>query len=104
MDYWTPENPNAKYQRPNINISDGLAGSGYSQRNFIRLQDVSLAYNFPKGLIRTLHIQNLKCYLSGKNLLTFTKWPGWDPETGEKITRSGIPVMKSYSIGLNVEF
>ena len=50
------------------------------------------------------NIHNLKFYVSGKNLLTLTKWPGWDPETGEKITRNGLPVLKSISIGVNVEF
>lgn len=110
LDYWTPENPDAKYQRPNINVSDGIAGTQYSQRNFIRLQDISLSYNFPRTVINKLKMQNLKLYLSGKNLLTITKWPGWDPEITDsngnavKITRNGVPVMKSYTIGLNVEF
>jgi len=104
LDYWTPQNPDAKYQRPNINVSDGLAGSGLSQRNFIRLQDLSLSYDLPAGLIQKIRIQNLKVYLSGKNLITLTKWPGWDPETGEKISRNGLPVVKSYTIGVNVEF
>jgi TonB-linked SusC/RagA family outer membrane protein len=104
IDYWTPENPNAQYQRPNINVSDGLAGSGFSQRNFTRLQDVSLSYDFPDRLIKKMKLQNLKFYVSGKNLLTITDWNGWDPETGEKITRSGLPVIKSYTFGVNVEF
>lgn len=104
LDYWTPQNPDAKYQRPNINVSDGLAGSGFSQRNFARLQDLSLSYDLPAALIQKIRIQNLKVYLSGKNLITLTKWPGWDPETGEKISINGLPVVKSYTIGVNVEF
>jgi len=104
LDYWTPENPDAKYQRVNINVSDGLAGTRYSQRNFVRLQDVSISYNFASNVLNRFHIQNLKLYVSGKNLVTLTKWPGWDPETGTKITRGGRPVIKSYTIGVNVEF
>jgi TonB-dependent starch-binding outer membrane protein SusC len=104
LDYWTPENPDGFYERPNINVSDGLAGTTYSQRNFIRLQDISLTYDFRRNLMEKYNIHNLKFYVSGKNLLTLSNWPGWDPETGEKITRNGLPVLKSISIGVNVEF
>jgi TonB-linked SusC/RagA family outer membrane protein len=104
LDYWAPENPDGVYQKPNISVSDGIQGSRYIQRNFIRLQNVSLSYNFASNLLRRVHIQNLKLYLSGKNLLTFTKWPGWDPETGIKITPEGFPVIRSYSIGIDLQF
>lgn len=104
LDYWTPENPDARYQKPNINVSGGIAGTRYIQRNFVRLQDVSLSYDLPKTLINKFRVQNCKVYLSGKNLVTLTKWPGWDPETGVKITRGGLPVVKSYTIGVNIEF
>jgi hypothetical protein len=104
VNYWTPENPDAKYQRPNINVSSGLSGTLYSQRNFMRLQDISLSYNVPKSLINKLQINNLRLYLSGKNLITLTKWDGWDPETGQGIVRDGRPVIKSYTVGINVEF
>jgi hypothetical protein len=104
LDYWTPENTDAIYERPNINISSGIAGTRYIPRSFVRLQDVSLAYNFPRELLTKLKIQNLKVFVSGKNLYTLTKWPGWDPETGQNINRTGRPVLKGYSVGLNLGF
>ena len=104
IDFWTPENPDARYQRPNINTSSGIAGSLYGDRSFLRLKDVSLSYNLPEELIRRTGLQNARIYLNGTNLLTFTKWNGWDPETNQTITRDGRPVIKSYTIGLNVEF
>ena len=104
VNYWTPETPNARYQRPGISVSDGLEGELFAKRNFVRLQDISLSFNFPKKIIEKLNMQNLNLYFSGKNLITLTKWKGWDPETGETITRDGLPVMKSLSIGINVEF
>lgn len=100
-DYWMPENPNAKYRR--LDIPSNFEPRPYDQRNFIRLQDVSLSYNFEPAFLDKLNINNLKVYLSGKNLLTLTKWEGWDPETGVGVV-AGIPVMRSYAIGLNVEF
>ena len=104
IDYWTPQNPNARYHRPNISISDGLEGRLFAQRNFVRLQDLSLSYDFPKNITKKIMLQNLKLYFSGKNLLTLTKWNGWDPETGESINRGGLPVIRSYTFGVDVEF
>jgi TonB-linked SusC/RagA family outer membrane protein len=104
IDYWTPENPNARYHRPNISVADGLEGRLYAQRNFVRLQDISLSYDFSENIKNTLRLQNLRLYFSGKNLLTLTKWNGWDPETGESIDRGGLPVIKSFTFGVDVEF
>jgi len=101
-DYWLPENPNARYQR--IDMDASALGSRYTQRNFVRLQDVSLSYNVTSDILKKLDITGLRFFLTGKNLITWTKWPGWDPETGEGITSSGRPVMKSYTIGFDIEF
>ncbi|MDF9797775.1 TonB-linked SusC/RagA family outer membrane protein [Catalinimonas alkaloidigena] len=102
IDYWTPENPGAKYQRPGIKGSGGIAGTRYSPRSFVRLRNVSLSYNL--GSVEWASIQDVKITLSGRNLLTITDWEGWDPETGQGITRTGRPVMESYSLGINVTF
>ena len=104
IDYWTPENPNGRYQRPGINVSGGLRGELYAPRTFTRLQDVSLAYNLPGKLTDQLGLVNLKLYVSGKNLVTLTDWNGWDPETNQTITRNGRPVIKSYTLGIDVQF
>jgi len=104
IDFWTPENPDARYQRPNVNTAEGKAGTLYTDRSFIRLQNVTLSYNLPDNLLKRTGLQNARIYLNGKNLLTLTDWNGWDPETNQTITRSGRPVLKSYTIGLNVEF
>lgn len=103
LDYWLPENPNAKYQRVGMRIPGDLVASRFTQRNFIRLQDLSLSYTFNSKLTNKIEVNNLKLFVSGKNLITWTKWPGWDPETGEGITRDGRPVLRSYSVGINVE-
>ena len=81
-----------------------LAGTLYSQSNFIRLQDISLSYDLESDLVSRLGMNSLRFYISGQNILTLTKWDGWDPETGEGITRNGGPVVKSYTLGINVEF
>ena len=101
-DHWSVTNPDAKYSifynPPQINPTK------YCSRSFVRLQDISLAYDFDQPFIKNLGIQNAKLYISGKNLLTFTNWDGWDPETGQGIVGSYHPVMKSISLGIDIEF
>lgn len=96
--YWSPSNPDAEYSRSISGPSVG--GSRYQQRNFIRLQDITLGYNLPQSWLKPLGIENVNVYMNGKNLLTFTKWDGWDPEAGQGYF--GRPVLKSFTFGLNV--
>lgn len=102
IDYWSPDNPNATYRLPGTNAAIG--GQRYFARNFVRLQDVSLAYNLNDRLVDKIGLQGLKVYISGKNLLTITDWEGWDPETGQGLGISGqaLPVMKGVSFGLDI--
>ncbi|GAA3597511.1 TonB-dependent receptor [Flavivirga amylovorans] len=100
-DYWMPENPNAKYRR--LDDAGQFPGTPYTQRSFVRLQDVTISYNFPNKLIEKLSLSNLKLFVSGKNLATWTKWNGSDPETGVGF-RPDNPLLKSYTMGLNVQF
>lgn len=102
-DYWMPENPDAKFRRPDDPSQLGINTGPHEQRNFVRLQDISLSYTLNKELIKKLDLSNVKVFVSGKNLLTLTKWDGWDPETGVGF-EPGRPVMKNYTLGLNVEF
>lgn len=101
--YWMPETPDAKYQKKSDRQPGDLRGKQFAQRNFVRLQDVSLSYTFNNTILKRLHMNNMRVYVSGRNLFTWTKWEGWDPETGQGISRDGLPVLKSYTIGLNVE-
>ncbi len=101
--YWLPENPDAKYQKNSLRQPGDMKGRTYAKRNFIRLQDVSFGYNFNSSFLNKFNIENLRLFVSGKNLLTITDWQGWDPETGQSVTLDGRPVMKSYTIGLNIE-
>jgi TonB-dependent starch-binding outer membrane protein SusC len=100
-DYWMPENPNAKYRR--LDNPSSYGGSPYTQRSFIRLQDVSLSYALPKDLLDKLNIKGFSLSLAGKNLATWTKWIGSDPETGVGF-EPGLPLLTSISLGMNVQF
>lgn len=101
---WSPNNPDAKYPNPWVGTPTPGARR-YFQRNFVRLQDISLAYNFDKKITNKIGASDLKLFVSGKNLFTWTKWEGWDPETGQGVqATNSFPVMKSYSFGLELTF
>ncbi len=102
--YWTPENPINDW--PIINYGNPLAWGFYQNRSYVRLQDLSIGYTFPESLIEKLRVNQLKVYVSGKNLITWTDWIGWDPEHGAGGISPGNngPLMKTYTVGLNVQF
>jgi TonB-linked SusC/RagA family outer membrane protein len=102
IDFWSPDHPDGKY--PRSIVSATLNPPLFQNRSFIRLQDVSLSYKFSGKLIERMKLQNLNVFVSGRNLATWTKWDGWDPETNQGLTNDGRPVFKGYSVGLNVTF
>ncbi|MDD4008840.1 MAG: TonB-dependent receptor [Fermentimonas sp.] len=114
FDYWTPENPNAKYrQLGEYNTITGAEFSPYVSRSFVRLQELSLSYNFPQSVLNETFLSRAKVFITGTNLLTISNWDGWDPEADQGLgynfasfgdNYGGGPMMKSYSIGLNIEF
>ncbi len=101
-EYWSPDNTDGVF--PSLRYTSPLNPRIYFQRNFVRLQDVKLSYSFKSDLINKVGIDQLRVFLSGRNLLTFTDWVGNDPETGLGITLDGRPVIRSYNLGFNLNF
>lgn len=99
--WWTPENQSNT--RSSLVYTNPYGHGYYQSRDFIRIQEVSLAYSFPKRLIDRLKMSNLKAYVSGRNLYTITDWQGMDPESGVG-TRSAYPTPRTISLGLNMTF
>jgi TonB-linked SusC/RagA family outer membrane protein len=101
--WWTQENQSNKYPSA-VFTGDGGRFQGLQNRAFVRLQDVTLSYTFREPWVKKLSIQNLKFFLTGKNLLTFTSWQGGDPEVGTTVRGDTYPVLTSYTIGANISF
>ena len=114
--YWTPENQSQT--RPALSYNNTL-GYGYaSDASYTRIKDVTLSYVFSQNLLDKLHLGGLTVYASGRNLHTFTKWVGWDPEQTFYTRGSGnsganqqafsadwtnnYPVTRTFVLGLNV--
>lgn len=96
--YWTPDNGvnNATGVYNSPAVSSGI----YESRSFVRLQDVSLSYKFGPKLLKTLNVDACQVYISSKNPYVWTKWSGWDPETGV----SNSPLMRNTTAGVRLTF
>jgi TonB-linked SusC/RagA family outer membrane protein len=95
--YWRPDQP--VNNAPGMYYSPSVGHGVYESRSFVRLQDVSLSYDFGKLISKQIGFNNLQVYLSGKNLYTWTKWSGWDPEVS-----SNSPMMRSIIAGIKLSF
>ena len=107
---WSIDNPSSKDPRLAIRNDTYYTGGEYSQntyylynKNYVRLKNVELGYNFPKSLTSRLALQNLRLYVNGLNLLTFDKYKIFDPET---TTGSGqyYPQARVLNTGLRLTF
>lgn len=100
LPYWTPNNPINDWAR--LYSSDGSASySVYRKRSFIRLDNVSVAYTFPKQLLRRANIENLKVYFTVKNGGVYTQeWSFWDPEWASGSEPGPTP--RFFTLGLDL--
>src|SRR5690606_6454636 len=74
---------------PRLNVNDpndNMRASSYyiEDGSYLRLQNAQLGYTFQSAF--SGHVKNLRIYASGQNLLTFTKYSGYDPEIGAPST------------------
>lgn len=100
--YWTAENQSNT--RPSLNWTNPLGMNFYQKRDFVRIQDVTLAYNLPVTLLERINIANLRVYVSGRNLATFTDWLGPDPESGYNNINNLYPTSRTIVGGINLSF
>lgn len=94
------------------NANNRLSDLYVEDGSYVRIQNVSLAYNFPKNITNRLKVSNLKLYVNIQNLYTFTNYTGYDPEVGcmyGDALMSGLdygryPTPRIYTFGVNVSF
>jgi TonB-dependent starch-binding outer membrane protein SusC len=78
----------------------GYSNAMLDDASFIRLKNLTFSYTIPQRLSKQMKISNLRVYVLGQNLLTYTKFKGLDPESGS----TGLPLLKTYTLGLNLAF
>ena len=106
-------NQNASIYNPAAVAKMQLIDWAVEDASFLRLQTVTLGYSLPKSLVKKYHLENVRIYGTGHNLLCFTKYEGYDPEVDTSSKRNpmtpGIdyaayPKSRTYVLGINVTF
>lgn len=112
LDRWTGPNtstriPRVTEQDPNDNwrSSDLYIKNG----SYLRLKTLQLGYALPKAWMQKIRMQKIRVYFSADNLLTITKYDGFDPEIGSGGTSIGIdagcyPQSRTLTVGANIMF
>lgn len=79
--------------------------------SYVRLKNLTLAYNLPSAIANRIKLSNARFYVSGVNLVTITDYPGWDPEVNTDYRAGNVnqggdfyaaPQIKSIVVGLTI--
>ncbi|NML21613.1 TonB-dependent receptor [Pseudoflavitalea sp. G-6-1-2] len=119
LDYWTPERPDAYYPRPTDHINSNGTRNFLPQTKYLlnmaytRLKVLNFGYKLPQKLIKRAHLNNVRVYVSGENLITwdhlrvpidpevdYTTAGLGDPNTFGRV----YPYHKSFSAGIQISF
>ncbi len=116
LNAWTPSNTNTNVPSAAVRekrITDRFVYDG----SYVRLKNLSLGYNLPTDIVNKIGMQGVRLSLSGQNLLTFTDFPGTDPEAQYQTTANNqdsnvnrgfdygsYPNIRSYTLSINLKF
>lgn len=113
--FYDPANPNdprtnldAKHGRLTMNYgSEQNGGSNFSdlwlyKADYLKLRNLTFGYKLPKQWLEKANLNDFYIFVSGENLLTFTDYPGMDPEFNDTMNYYANP--KQYSLGVNIKF
>jgi len=122
LNHWTGEGTTNKYPRASWDASgnNNLFSSRYLYNgSYTRLKNMQIGFNVPKEFATRYGFSAFRIYVAATNLLTWTKYPGADPEmtisdnargtgtTGDianGLDWGTYPAARSYSVGVNVTF
>ena len=72
--------------------------------SYLRLKDLTLGYTLPQKYTRKAYIDRIRVYFTASNLLTLTKYTGYDPEVGGGVDYGNYPQSRTFMFGLNCDF
>lgn len=113
LNRWTGEGTSNYYPRVTAvdnNMNMQTASDFYiHDGSFVRLRNITLGYTLPKNVTQFLKVGKVRVYVSSENLLTFTKYLGFDPEIGGGVFSNGVdngiyPQSRTFMTGININF
>jgi TonB-linked SusC/RagA family outer membrane protein len=102
IDYWTEKNQDAEYQKPFYSVGSGdnySASLGYKKASFLKIRNISAAYNVPAKLLTNMHMSSLRVYFQAANPgMLFSQIKFMDMDAVSMFSNRG------YTFGVNVGF
>lgn len=116
LNSWSPSNPNSALPKLTNNPAEHYSSAStyyIEDGSYLRVKNVQLGYNFPEQITSKLKVEKLRFYIQAKNLYTWTKYSGLDPEINLQyggefgnldigIDRGAYPVARSFILGVNL--
>lgn len=108
LDAWTPTNPSNTV--PAVYLSGYAGVSGYpstyflQDASYLRLKNLYLSYTFPESITKSIAAKGITVYVSGDNLITWTKYEGNDPERSGSGRFAQFPQLKMYTAGIKIKY
>ncbi|TXH56581.1 MAG: SusC/RagA family TonB-linked outer membrane protein [Bacteroidia bacterium] len=104
LDYWKQAGDVTKYPAWSYRFSE-FDSRLIEDASFLRLKTLMLGYNLPKTLLEKAgFIKGASIYLTGRNLITTTKYTGPDPEVDSNLGLGTNPNTKNFGFGVNLQF
>lgn len=111
LNRWTGEGSTDKYPRFSYNDKTNWAYSSdlyVTDGSYFRVKNVTLGYTLPSNLTRKAFVSSLRLYVAAQNLLTFTKYAGFDPEiangSSQGVDRGVYPQARVWTFGIDLNF
>jgi len=116
LDRWKDSNTDTDVPQVNENRDQRVSSRWIYDGSYIRLKNVSLGYSFQNLILNKWNIRKLRLFVSAQNILTITKYKGYDPEVNFNsignansnknlgLDYGSYPTAKSFTFGLNIEF
>jgi len=99
------ENPNAPYPRLSYGYNlNNQQSSSFWLRNgrFLRLKNLDIGYTLPKPMVNAIHLESVRIYISGQNLITWSPFKLWDPELDSSQRGQIYPITRSLTAGIQI--
>ncbi|MCW3116831.1 MAG: TonB-dependent receptor, partial [Chitinophagaceae bacterium] len=112
LNRWSAANPDGTEPRATNSPVPQVIDKYIEDGSYVKLKNISLGYNFSKGVISKIRAKQLRLYVSAQNLFTWTNYTGNDPEVNfydNDNTKQGIdyglyPSYKTFLAGINITF
>ena len=101
---WTPTNrvTDVPSIQPGSNVGNFASNRFLADKDFLRLRFATIGYSFPQDVLKKVGFKKLRIFANGENLLTFTKFRGFD--AASRLTGREYPTPVTYSLGLEIGF